>query len=66
MGKFSSDRSIHEYCAQVWKVKPVTVTTVETQTSASTPEAPNPDSINIAIAANPTSTPNKERTQQIL
>jgi starch phosphorylase len=25
MGKFSSDRSICEYCAQVWKVNPVTV-----------------------------------------
>ena len=25
MGKFSSDRSIHDYCEQVWRVNPVTV-----------------------------------------
>jgi len=25
MGKFSSDRSIHEYCDEVWRVKPVTI-----------------------------------------
>jgi len=27
IGKFSSDRSIHEYCQDIWKVKPVTVKT---------------------------------------
>ncbi|KAB2640548.1 MAG: glycogen/starch/alpha-glucan phosphorylase [Verrucomicrobia bacterium] len=26
MGKFSSDRSIHEYCQLIWKVNPITVT----------------------------------------
>jgi starch phosphorylase len=25
MGKFSSDRSIQEYCDEIWKVHPVTV-----------------------------------------
>jgi starch phosphorylase len=25
MGKFSSDRSIKEYCDKIWKVNPVTV-----------------------------------------
>jgi starch phosphorylase len=66
MGKFSSDRSICEYCAQVWKVKPVIVTATETQRIESTPEAPAQESIPLAIAADPTSTLNKERIQQIL
>jgi glucan phosphorylase len=26
MGKFSSDRAIHEYCERIWKVSPVRVT----------------------------------------
>jgi glycogen phosphorylase len=26
MGKFSSDRAIHEYCRDIWKVKPVPIT----------------------------------------
>lgn len=26
MGIFSSDRAVHEYCEEIWKVKPVTVT----------------------------------------
>lgn len=30
MGKFSSDRSIQEYCDDIWKVKPVTVDLSET------------------------------------
>jgi len=25
MGKFSSDRSIKEYCEEIWKVRPITV-----------------------------------------
>jgi starch phosphorylase len=25
-GKFSSDRSVREYCEEIWKVRPVTVT----------------------------------------
>ncbi len=29
MGKFSSDRSIHEYCQDIWKVKPVPVQLID-------------------------------------
>lgn len=26
MGKFSSDRTIHQYAEQIWKIKPMKVT----------------------------------------
>lgn len=65
MGKFSSDRSIHEYCAQVWRVNPVTVTATEAQTIAPTSEAPAPDSIPIPLASNPTSTLNNRIEQSL-
>jgi starch phosphorylase len=44
MGKFSSDRAIREYCEDIWKVKPVSVSLSNFTTDAEpAPVAPAPD-----------------------
>jgi len=61
MGKFSSDRSIHEYCTEVWKVKPVTVTAGKGQSVHPKPSQSAEKPVTLAIPSNPSSTVNKER-----